>query len=587
MLNQRNPHVRKENSDIRIGHFLLWGLVCLFPTLVVAQVPTFTTVVSSNQVPLNGVFDIQFVLENGEGSNFQPPSFSDFKVVGGPSRASSTTIINGEMSSSQSWSYSLLATKTGKFTIGPASIVAGRRKLNSTEVTIEVAKGRDLSSPGNTATDQNVMLVAEIEKRDYYPGQQIILNYRILFSQNIQSIDVLSEDDYADFYVQNFSDFSKDPAITRIKGKDYTSRIIKSIALFPHQSGEYQIDPLIMSVTFSNSLPGMQGLFTMRRMQEERVSSEPLKLTILPLPPNAPVSFRGAVGKYSIKAYKTASSITTDDALTLQVEINGDGDAKRWDPPTPDVDTSFQLYDPKIIYDQPVEQGGRIQHKRNIEYQMIPQRPGKFTVTVPFSYFDPVAHRYVSINTDPVSVLVTQGTGKPRAVARQDEVALNDFEILPLHSNLFPDRFWSSWLHLLLIGLVLSGSVWSGLIAWRKRNRSKISEAERVRSVAGRKTILQLEHLSKSAGSISAKEFYEQLTGIYNKFLCDRMVISPADLDESKLPVYLAKNKVQQEMALRAMNLFNQFLPVRYGGLPSGMSKEEMLAECKAVVSSI
>ncbi len=72
------------------------------------------------------VFEVQFELLNANGLDFRPPSFESFKVVGGPSIGSSTMVINGAVSRSQSWSYSLLATKPGKLTIGSATVVAGQ-----------------------------------------------------------------------------------------------------------------------------------------------------------------------------------------------------------------------------------------------------------------------------------------------------------------------------------------------------------------------------------------------------------------------------------------------------------------------------
>jgi hypothetical protein len=44
--------------------------------------------------------------------------------------------------------------------------------------------------------------------------------------------------------------------------------------------------------------------------------------------------------------------------LTFEIELHGNGDAKRWDPPTPVIDTSFERYDPKILDDQQTESGG-------------------------------------------------------------------------------------------------------------------------------------------------------------------------------------------------------------------------------------
>jgi hypothetical protein len=89
-----------------------------------------------------------------------------------------------------------------------------------------------------------------------------------------------------------------------------------------------------MSVGISAPFSGIQGFFTMRRMENAKVASDPLQINVLPLPNNAPLTFHGAVGKYTLKTFPGAQAITTDDALTFQIELRGDGDSKRWDPPS-------------------------------------------------------------------------------------------------------------------------------------------------------------------------------------------------------------------------------------------------------------
>jgi hypothetical protein len=579
--------VKRRNSDF----LLLFVSLCLswaWTDHLHAQQVSFTAQVSDQRVVMNGVFDIQFELSNAQGSSFQPPSFGDFRVVGGPSRGQSTTIINGAMTSSETYSYSLLATKKGKFTIGSASIVAGRKKLSTTPITIEVVQGKEIAQPGNTSqVEGDVLLVAETEKKDYYPGEQIILNYRILFTQNIQSLDILSEDDYADFFVQNFSEFSKQPAFTKVNGKEYTSRIIKSIALYPHQSGSYEIDPLVMSVGISAPFSGIQGFFTMRRMQDIKVSSSPLQINVIPLPADAPLTFHGAVGQYTLKTFPGPDNITTDDALTFQIELRGDGDAKRWDPPSAVIDTTFESYDPKIIEDQQNEVAGIIENRRTIEYQLIPKSVGRYKVYVPFTYFDPNRKKYITISSDTLSVQVSQGTnGGLQKIAGNTEDE-SQFELEPVRQAMFSDKFWTSWPHLLLFGLIVTGTFWGLISSAKAKKAGRISQREKIRNEATAKAISQLDELLKPAPVLDDRTFYEKATEVYYRFLCDRLGIPSSELDEARLPYCLQNASINKEVCERVIAFYKACLPIRYGGAPSGYSREKMVEECKAIIHSL
>src|SRR6187549_2255085 len=297
----------------------IFFLLFLFSTAtsLFSQSPVFTASVSSSKVEQHTVFEVMFELQNATSNDFLPPSFEDFKVVGGPSVGSSTMIVNGAVSQSQSWSYAVLATKQGTFTIGPASVVAGRKKLFSKPVTIAVGAPNKSNQQGSSTSSKDpVILKAELDASTYYPGQQIVLTYRLLFNENVQTVSTLVEDDYADFFVQNFGDFSREATFENVNGIQYTSRILKSMALFAHQSGTYTITPMRMSVGINAPFPGNQGFFNMRRIQDIDVGSEPVTVTILPLPDGAPVSYTGAVGQYQLSTVGGQTNITTDEALT-------------------------------------------------------------------------------------------------------------------------------------------------------------------------------------------------------------------------------------------------------------------------------
>lgn len=553
--------------------------------LLQAQEPVFKATVSDTKLAQNSVFEIQFELQNASGDDFMPPAFQDFKVVGGPSVGSSTMIVNGVVSRSQSWSYSLLATKQGTFTINPASVIAGRKKLMTRPITIEVIATRDLASRGSIAgSKEPVILKTEADAKQYYPGQQIILTYRLLFRENVQTVSTLDEDDYADFFIQNFSDFSHEATIETINGQQYTSRIIKQMALFAHQSGSYTIDPMIMSVGINAPFPGSRGFFAMRRIQDVQVASEPLTINVLPLPPDVPPSFSGAVGQYHIKMVPGKTDITTDEAFSFQVEITGNGDARRWDVPMPVTSGKFDTYEPKILEDKVFEAGTQVSHTRSIAYQMIPAAPGDYTVFLPLSFFDPESRKYLFISTDTITIHVTQGTGiRNDSVARADTASLS-LELMPVRRIWLKDKFWVSIPQLLLFGMILSGAGLGLVEVFKRRRENLLPESEKIRSVAGRNAQQQLDALQQELSSIQSGIFFGRATEIYYRFLMERFSIPSSELDEAGVSAALNIQVADKSVAERANIFFTQCLSVRYGGIPGGFTPEQMLKECRDII---
>jgi hypothetical protein len=576
--NTPNPSKGESFTYLMIGlarfHFtcIIWLFAC---AQIMAQQPVFKASVSSAVVHENAVFDVRFELSEAEGRNFQPPDFSDFKLVGGPARGSSTIIINGEVSRSENWSYSLLAHKTGKFTIGSAEVVAGNKKLASKPITIEVVKARDLPKGAIGANKEDIILIAEVPEQSFYPGQQIVLNYRLLFRENIQSVNVLSEDDYADFFVQPMTMFSKDPSTVQVNGKEYVSRIIKSMALFPHQSGTYTIDPMIMDVGINAPFPGIQGFFTMRRIQDVRITSKPITIRVQSLPSDAPATYQGAVGQYSMTAAGDNSDLTTDDAFTFYVEITGNGDSRRWDPPQLMPDSLLEAYEPKILEDLFEEKSTGIVHRRRIEYQVIPMKPGSYAIALPFSFFDPGRKQYTTLYSDTMHIKVAQGSGLALRRINAD-TTLQQAKLMKVSTPLLSDRFWTSWPHLTLLGLIISGAL-MGLLFARDNQR------ERVRLAKGRTTrdtvndaVMQLDQLMQHDSPMTDKGFFEKCTEIYHRFLCERFAIPPAELDESRITSYVRQAGIDESLLQEILSLFHESLVVRYGGVPVGFSRMEM-----------
>src|SRR5688500_3427968 len=385
---------------------------------------------------------------------------------------SSTMIINGEVTRSQSWAYSLLATKSGKFTIGSAQAIAGRKKISSRPVTVNVVAAEDMAASGIRSPGQEpIKLIAYVKPGDYYPGQQIVLEYKLLFRENIQSVNTVAEDDYADFFVQNFNSFSNEVSYEDINGVRFASRIIRALALFAHQSGSYTIDPMVAIVGINAPYPGNQGFFTMRRLHNMQVVSEPLIIDILPLPADpTPASSSGAVGQYEMTTLPVPStSISTDDDFILRIQIKGNGDSRRWDPPAVVSDGAFEIYEPRILEDKMMDEKGSIVHSRVIEYVMIPQQAGDFNLHVPFRFFNPATRQYETITSETIHLNVRQGRNMPRHAAIDSTGKPIAMPVKPVRNIKTDDRFWLSIPHLFLFSILLVGTGFGMWVSYKRK----------------------------------------------------------------------------------------------------------------------
>ncbi|MFN8331107.1 MAG: BatD family protein [Saprospiraceae bacterium] len=94
----------------------------IFNTVAVfAQGGSFKMTTSLDTVLLGNYLEVRLKAENVQG-RLEEPSFNGFRVISGPSTFSSTTIINGEMSSTSSYTYLIKPTEAGEYILGPVSL---------------------------------------------------------------------------------------------------------------------------------------------------------------------------------------------------------------------------------------------------------------------------------------------------------------------------------------------------------------------------------------------------------------------------------------------------------------------------------
>jgi len=383
----------------------LYSLIFLFSGSLMGQT-SFIAVAESESIRPGNLVEVSFILKNGEGEDFTSPDFSkDFFVLSGPNRGISTVIQNGQMQREMSFSYTLQPKRNGKLTIAHAKIKVGGKGMRSNALVILVTnEGKQENN------DQDFFIRAEIAQKNIYLGQQIRLDYKIYTRKEIQNYSILQESDYGGFYAADIQRMDNLVQTTNIKGKTYYTKILRSVALFPQQTGKQSISPLILQVGLLEEDPQRpSSLFFNGDINYVNLESNILNVTVKDLPKPMPANFNGGVGNFSVSASIDKTIASTNETIYLTISILGDGDAKRIKSPDLNLPPSFQLYDTKSEEEERGENEGKKFSQKSFTYIIQPQKEGEFSFQPTFTYFYPLSDKYETKLLDPILLKISAG----------------------------------------------------------------------------------------------------------------------------------------------------------------------------------
>ncbi len=487
--------------------------------------PVFTASADARQILLNSFVEVTFTLEDAEGRNFQPPAFKDFTVVSGPNRSATTTFINGKLMTSSGYGYTLKPRRLGKLTIGPAGIQANGKTLYTEPLAIEVLDSRQVGG----GAGEPYYLEAEVTPKSAWIGQQVTLNYKLYAESDVSSFNPIGESKYDGFYVEEIRRFDA-PWQREIKnGRQYNTKTLKRMALYPQRSGGLEIAPYEVQLNIVAGDPGGLSMFMPRPVKRVPAATPPAVVEVKPLPLPAPADFSGAVGKYEAVFGVNLTDLTTDDALSVTIAIDGDGDLKRLQAPPVDFPDAFEVYPPKVLEERTYEESGRLIGRKVFEYLLVPRQAGEYAFTPAFVYFDTDSAKYAVVSADPVSVKVRQGQLNKAPAAPVEEKSA---EILPLKSlgrvgagRSLPLYDWRFGLGFALPILAV-GSSW---LFRRRRRRLEGIHLEQDKLQRARK--IAVERLAKAKSHLDAGEsrlFYDEIEKGLATYLGYKLGISPS-----------------------------------------------------------
>jgi hypothetical protein len=548
--------------------YLLIGIM-LLPLMGMAQA-RFYAKTDAREVLVNSFVQVEFVLENASGKDFTPPDFSPLQVVSGPSSSSQISIINGKRTEKKGYGYTLLADKAGVYTIGSASIRVGRTVMKTKPIEIEVIDRR--SSSGDADQMEEVFVKAEISDTIAYPGQQLLLRYVLYTTKRVSSYNYLSNPDYEGFYVQEIN--TRDDVERRVvNGVEYSTQVFQTIALFPQKLGELYLKP----AQFSLGISQRNDPFSMfGRSRQVPVTTNDNWIKVIPLPEGAPESFNGAIGKYDMRVRLSNRKATTDDALSLKVEIQGNGLAKFIEAPKLDLGDQFDVYDPKVIDESIYATDDDIVSKKDFEYLLVPKKEGRQSFQIPFTYFDTDSSQYKSLYSPVFNVQILPGQNNLAGLTPEEILEKYQLKPMMLDSSLSRSSsffFGSTAFYILLILLVL---LFPALWLYKQYliRRGKIDPAELKRRRAEKEATKRLAIAKAQLGAADPSSFYKAISEAFEKYISDKFSIQTADLSKENIAQQLRTKQVDESSVQEYLEVLQHCELALFGGVSQRTNQE-------------
>ncbi|MBP7272402.1 MAG: protein BatD [Saprospiraceae bacterium] len=495
---------KRLRNNTHYVRFWMITVAVLLPLLLSAQV-VFEATTNVKVVALDETFEIVFNINQGNGREFSPPSFKEFDVMNGPNQSMSTTIINGKLSQRLAYAYLLHPKKVGKFTIDAATIFVKGTRYQTKPVSIEVRPSDKQDLKGDLPKDKTAFVQLELDKTSAFLGEQVMLDYVLYTTVDVHNAEMLKPLSFDGFFAKEMQNFDMRSDRVTQNGTTYVTKLLKRVALFPQQVGSLTIPPANLQLTVATE---ERSLFYSSNMYDMPVTTNSATIQVKPLPINAPANFMGGAGSnFVVNLSADKTQLTTDDVLTLRVEVLGDGDPKRIQlPPLPLAADDFEVYKPHTVEENFLEGGsGQLSSMKRIEYQILPKREGIFTLHPTFSYFNTTQQRFESNNTQPITLSVTKGSGRHTNIAPTTPTTKKEL----------------SWIYLIAV----IGALAAAAGYWNKRQ----NPPQKIEDAATKKkkyalTIAQ-QRLSKAKffwKENKATDFYTEITRSLLGYVCDK-----------------------------------------------------------------
>ncbi len=563
----------------------------------------------TDQVQVGQIFQITVNISSnsrqiGKITSFNILGTSNFQVTG-QSEGTSVSIVNGKVTSTKTRRLTLYPAKVGNFVIGPVQVKINNKLYKSNTINIKVVKSLTHSNSkkeSNKQQDNRIFLKAIPEKNTCFVNEPVHVTFKLFTRIPVNNFNFKDLPKAKDFWIENIE--KKDNRIKQyykiINHKRYLVAELKDIIVFPTRAGKLTLTPLSINceVRVQNSDPFFDDFFSSPFFEQTKtitLNSNSIIFNVKPLPiDNKPQNFSDVnVGSFDIKATVNKTQVKQNEGVTFKLIISGMGNIKMIGEPEINFPSNFNVYKSNSNIKSKIE-NGKIYGEKIIEYALIPENPGKFTIKpIKFNFFDLNEKRYKTIQTKPIIITVKKSN---KSLAFSNNLTQNEINILNEDIKYIkPDKFATINIpqqipsYLIIIYLILS-LVFIPIAYIHSKHLKKLHmDINYARAFsAGKISKKRLKRAKELLNTDNIDDYYNELYKAIVGFICDKLAIPAKDLNTNDIKQILLNKNLEEEQINQIIDFLNKcqmarFLPTK----PEDKQKHEDFESAKQILDNI
>ena len=574
-------------------------MFCTFTVMIVKAQKVTVSVPS--QVAAGENFRLAYTVNTQDVEDFRAGNIpSVLEVLAGPytSSQSSFQMVNGHTSSSSSvtFTYTLYASKDGKYTIPPAHAVINGRKIYSRSVVVKVMghvsntgnstprmhssvpRGSGMESAGTPVSGNDLFIRVSASKHHVHEQEPVLLTYKVYTQVDLTQLEGKMPD-LKGFHTQEVQlPQQKSFHREQVNGRWYNCVTWSEYVMYPQVTGKLTIPSITFKgivVQENRSVDPFEAFFNggSGYVEVKKTIKAPSTTIIVDPLPTRPADFSGGVGKFNISAQIDKKEVKAGEPLNVRVVVGGIGNLKLLKQPVVDFPKDFDTYDAKVTDKTKLTMHG-VEGNMVYDFMAVPRNQGKYVIpSVSFVYYDVDKNAYRTIKTQPFTLKVDKGDGGNDSSADYtNEIDKDIHQIKQGSTELNKDKefFFGSAAYMMILCTIIITFV-ALLIIFRQRAIDNANIVKRRSNRANKVASKRLKRASQLMFRNKQAEFYDEVLRALWGYVSDKLNMPVVSLSRDNIQENLKIHQVNDDTIIKFVNALDECEFERYApGDPAG-----------------